>query len=145
MPLILKVCRRFLRLNPLTPVFTVFSHWNNIVLVVLPSTVHRQRVKESTTTQLFTGWLPSIQISYCKHVALKQTTIEHVLHRNLFKDVTYKVITRRKIIIYTVDILSGLLSDKLKLLLWIFVINMEVLKFLIIESTKTPEYSSFSK
>ena len=35
----------YLGFNPLTPVSTLFSHRNNIVLVALSSTVRRQRVK----------------------------------------------------------------------------------------------------
>ena len=87
------------------------------------------------TSQL--DWLPSREINNCKHVALKQTTIEHVLFGN-YKAVTYKLVAN--VIIYTIDILSGLLQDKLKLLevlLWIYLINVEFLKFLIVVSTKT--------
>ena len=47
-------------------------------------------------------------------------------------------------IIYTIDILGGFHPDKYKLLeviLLIFLINIRIKKFLIIESTKNPKYA----
>ena len=38
---------------------------------------------DTPTSQLFVDRLPTREISNCKHVALRRTTTEHVLHGNL--------------------------------------------------------------
>ena len=56
-----------------------------------------------------------------------------MLGRKLYNVITYN---SSKLIIYTIDILSGLLANKLKffeVLECIYLINMEFLQFLIIE------------
>ena len=61
-------CSQLCSFNPLTPVCTLFSHRNNIVLVVVSSTVRRQRVNCAMTFESMT-----IKI-------ISNTPSKHMLH-----------------------------------------------------------------